>query len=190
MTWSLNDIISDVQTGILHPEFGTIYQEPDGEVYLAYQAGLTEGRAEHNREKKVMSENSNLDPAEYQDAPAHPEGLTPYASDTSYHVHVDPRPMTKTEIGVVAGLVVTIVGAFGWLIRADIKAQEKRHAEYKAETEERDRKAAEARAAREAWFTEQRTAGRIVFETRDGSWMAIPADAYKNSIVKKKGEWA
>jgi hypothetical protein len=97
--------------------------------------------------------------------------------------------MSKVEAGVLVGLAAVVVGGLGWLIRVDLKNQEKRAEELRLEREERDRKAEEARKAREAWFNEQRANGMIVVETRDGKYMAIPAEAYAKAQVKKKGEW-
>ena len=46
---------------------------------------------------------------------------------------------------------------------------------------------AEAKAAElKAWFDHQRHAGRIVIETVDGEYMAIPAEAYATSEVIKR----
>jgi hypothetical protein len=38
----ISGLISDALTETLHPEFGSIYQEPDGEAYKAYQQGRNE----------------------------------------------------------------------------------------------------------------------------------------------------
>ena len=110
-------------------------------------------------------------------------------STPQYETYVEPRPMNKAEAGVLVTLVLAAAGGLGWLIKTDIKNQELRAAELKAEREERDRKAEEARKAREEWFNKQRAEGKIVVETRDGKYMAIPAEAYAKAEVKKKGQW-
>ena len=93
------DYVADVVTSILHPELGSIYQPPDGEAYLAYQAGLTEGRAESTRKKKTMSESST---AKKANAPV--EGVV---IDSAKPLGQDyqPRDMTKGEAGFVLVLL-------------------------------------------------------------------------------------
>lgn len=166
--------VSDVVTSILHPEFGTIYNEPDGEAYLAYQAGLTEGRAESTRKKKSMSESTTAKPPV--------EGRVVNAPD-------EIRPMTKVEAGVMLTVVGAVVTAIGFAIKHDIKVQNEREKEYKAEREERDARAEATRKARTSWFDTQRKEKKIVLELRDGSYIAISAEAYAAAEIKKKGQW-
>ena len=186
MSPSQNEIISEVITDLLHPEFGSIYREPDGEAYLAYQAGLTEGRAESTR-KKTRMKSEVCDKDEYQDAPAHPDGLTALAR--SANVEYTPTPMSKTEAGIIGVVVIGVLTGFGFMIRADIKMQEEREAEYKTKQEERDRKAEATRKARAEWFDTQRKNGMRILETRDGRYVAISNEAYTKAEIKKKGEW-
>lgn len=167
------DYVADVVTSILHPEFGTIYNEPDGEAYLAYQAGLTEGRAESTRKKKFMSEHNP--PVEGSVVSAKP--IDEYT------------PMSKVEAGVILGVIATVFTAVGFAIRADIKNEAKFAEEMRAEREERDRKAEATRKARSAWFDTQRRDSKVVLELRDGSYIAISNEAYASAEIKKKGQW-
>lgn len=177
------DYVADVVTSILHPEFGSIYKRPDGEAYLAYQAGLTEGRAESTRKKKTMSESTT---AKKANAPV--EGVV---IDSAKPLGQDyqPRDMTKGEAGFVLVLLAGVLTAVGFGIRADSKNQVQRAAEYKAEREERDAKAAAARKARAEWFDSQRRGCKVVLELLDGSYIAISSEAYAKADIKKKGQW-
>lgn len=81
-------------------------------------------------------------------------------------------------LAVVAG--VGVLSYFGW--KRDVQVQEKRQAEHKAYMEE----LAEKRKEREEWFATQRREGKVVIETIDGEYMAIPAEAWQNSEIRKK----
>lgn len=116
------------------------------------------------------------------------EGKVVEAGPATLH-YEDPRPMSKAEAGVLGTLVLAVFGGIAWAIKTDVKNQKEWAAEAKAEREERERKAEETRKARQKWFDDCRAAGLIVVETRDGKYMAIPADAYAKAQVKKKGEW-
>lgn len=183
MTHSTQEVVEEVLTGLLHPEFGTIYREPDGEAYLAYQAGLTEGRAESTRKKKSMSESTT---AKKASPPV--EGVV-IDSAKPLNQEYQPRDMTKGEAGFILVLFAGVVTAIGFGIRADIKNQEKYSEQLRIEREERDAKAESTRKARAAWFDNQRTSGKVVLELRDGSYIAISTEAYAKAEIKKKGQW-
>ena len=164
------DYVHDVVASILHPEFGSIYREPDGEAYLAYQAGLTDGRAESTRKKRTVSETTT------SSTPAETSNFTP-------------TPMSKTEAGVWLTVGAAVVTVIGFAIRADIKNQEKYVEEERIRREERDAKAEATRKARSKWFDDQRKGGKVVLELRDGRYVAISNEAWSQAEIKKKGEW-
>lgn len=101
----------------------------------------------------------------------------------------NPEPMSKGEAGVIIAGVLAVATFVGFAIKADIKNQAEYERKTKLEREERDRKAAETRKARAAWFDSVRKGGKVVLELRDGAYVAIPASAYAEAEIKKKGEW-
>lgn len=109
-----------------------------------------------------------------------PEGATSAPVEVAYTYEA--RPMTPGEKAFLAGLAVTVIGGFGWLFRATIKEEKKAAAENKERIEAMRRK----RAEREAWFDEQRKNGKMVIETREGTYMAIDNDAYMKAEFRKK----
>ncbi len=48
--WLCKDILHEEWVQAMHPEFGSEWQEPDGELYKAYIRGLEDGRAQALRE--------------------------------------------------------------------------------------------------------------------------------------------
>lgn len=169
-------VAAEVRTELLHPEFGSIYQPPDGEAYLAYQQALADVEAEATRRSKMSENNPPVEGTVIESA-------KPIGVATEY------PPMSKTEAGVVAVLVVGFFGGLGWLIKNDIKNQEEYERKRAIEREERDQRAEDTRRARTKWFDEQRKGGKVVLELRDGAYVAIPAEAYAKAEIKKKGEW-
>lgn len=125
-----------------------------------------------------MSENNgNIIPLESNLVSTEPPASDPY------------RPMSKTEAGVIFGVVAAVATAIGFGIRADIKNQEKWAEQRRIEREERDARAESVRKARTAWFDDQRRGGKTVLELRDGSYIAIDNEAYSKAEIKKKGQW-
>jgi hypothetical protein len=179
-----DEVAAEVRLSLLHPEFGTIYQEPDGEAYLAYQAGLTDGRAESTRKKKSMSESNEGSTKPVISTESNLVSTKPYSPPADEY-----RPMSKVEGGVIVGVVAAVVTAVVFGIRADIKNQEKWAEQQRVEREERDARAESVRKARTAWFDSQRKGGKTVLELRDGSYIAIDNDAYAKAEIKKKGQW-
>lgn len=102
-------------------------------------------------------------------------------------IHSDPlypvAPMTKDEkivFGVIGAIVVGVTGAlawFGW----------KEEAKRQAEVEERQAEMRRKREERDLWIEEQRNSGKIIIETIDGEYIAIPAEEYAKASVRKKG---
>lgn len=88
--------------------------------------------------------------------------------------------VTLAVVGTVIGSVVGVLSYFGW--KADKAKQAKLDEEHAVRLAEAEAKAAELKA----WFDHQRHAGRIVIETVDGEYMAIPAEAYATSEVIKR----
>lgn len=106
---------------------------------------------------------------EKQTVSASPFTLEPQAMNT----------VDKVVFSAFAALAVGILGAaswFGW------KAEQKRIEEDEKRKETMKRK----RAEREQWFDNQRKSGRVVIETRDQEYIAIPAEAYAQAEVRKK----
>lgn len=98
--------------------------------------------------------------------------------DSSY---VQP-PVTNGEkvlVGLILSAVAGFVGLAAW---GGWKSEQKLEAERQERAAEMKRK----RAEREEWFDTQRKEGKVVIETRDGEYLAIPAEAYAQAEVRKK----
>jgi hypothetical protein len=94
----------------------------------------------------------------------------------------EPKPMTKGEkqaIGVFVTAMAAFVGVIGWAAWKTEKAEEEKRVERQAEWERK-------RQEREAWFEQQRLAGNLVVEQRDGTYIAIPAEVYAKAPQRKK----
>lgn len=187
MPHTTEEIVRDVITGLLHPEFGSIYDPPDGEAYVAYQRGLAEGEARSfHKEKKTMAENENTKADDSVIITSAPDGESFTVSNNPDYVpgtytH-QPTPMTKNDaivMGVVGVVVAGFVGTIAWF---GYKDEQKRAEESRARMAEAKKKREEL----EAWFEEQRLSGHVVIETADRTYMAIPADAYAKSEVRKR----
>lgn len=98
-------------------------------------------------------------------------------------------PVSKAEAGVIAVLALGLFGGLGWMIKNDIKNQEKYERQREAELQERSAKAEAVRKARTKWFDDVRKGGKVVLELRDGAYVAIPAEAYAQAEIKKGGDW-
>lgn len=47
----VEEIVTEVYTDLFHPEFGTVWREPNGECYLAYQDGYQQGCSDSKKQK-------------------------------------------------------------------------------------------------------------------------------------------
>lgn len=106
--------------------------------------------------------------------------------DADLVVRTEHRQLSKDEAvtyALVGSAIATVVGVlsyFGW--KADKAKQAKLNEEHAVRLA-----AAEARADEmQAWFDTQRRDGKIVIETIDGEYMAIPAQAYAESEIVTK----
>ena len=96
------------------------------------------------------------------------------------------RSPSKEE-NIVASLVgLAIVGVVGTLSYFGWKNEQQRQAELDVKHAKLMAERDEKRKAREEWFERQRLEGKIVVETADGHYMAIPAEAYAKSESRKK----
>lgn len=96
------------------------------------------------------------------------------------------RSITKDEamalavVGTVIGAVVGTLAYFGW--KTDKAKQAKLEREHRTAMAK-----AEAEASRmQAWFDRVRKDGKIVIETVDGEYMAVPAEAYAKSEIMSR----
>lgn len=98
------------------------------------------------------------------------------------YVHQPPAPMSSGE-KIVLGLITTAaVAGAGVLAYFGIKAEKERAEEVKAEDEKRK----QLRWDTEKWFEDKRKDGFVVIETSGGEYMALPAEAYAKSEIRKQ----
>jgi hypothetical protein len=101
-------------------------------------------------------------------------------------VHSKP-PVNREDALLGVAISAVIAGAVGALAWFGWKADKERQAKL---DEEHRIKVAELKAKREElefWFDRQRSEGKIVIETADGEYMAVPAEAYAQSEIRKRG---
>lgn len=93
----------------------------------------------------------------------------------------DGRPPTKVESAIVVTMVLGAVGAFVAFIRYDIKRQKEAEEERKAQEDARQKEKDDF----DDWLKEQRAMGNVVIQARVGDRISIPAEAYKNAIIRR-----
>lgn len=112
------------------------------------------------------------------------EDLSERANALPYDSSYASYPMTSTDKAALGVFTAVITGIVGFAVWVGIK-EDKRQAE---ETEKRNEEMKQKRAEREAWFDEQRNLGNLVVETREGVYIAIPAEVYAKAPTRKKGQ--
>lgn len=118
------------------------------------------------------------------------EGTIDFTYDTSAvdsTPAIDFRPQSSSNDNLIASaMALAVVGVIGALSYFGWKGEQERQAELDAKHKIAMDEMAAKRKEREAWFESQRTEGKIVIETADGHYMAIPAEAYAKSESRKK----
>lgn len=113
------------------------------------------------------------------------EGHTSLVEEPHYGPAV--RKSSKKDDAILTVVVGTVIaGAVGILSYFGWKAEKERQAKLEEQHQATMEALRAERDEREEWVNRVRVEGKIIVETVDGEYMAIPAEAYAKSEIRKK----